>query len=127
MILSLPGKAVLTGQVAVMCDVEAKRLYDSRTVLEIKDRIAVNIPGKQLSFPLQIPDLLQRFLNLRLRIPSAQLPDDVLIGNGRILLQEGDRFIDQIIHYMNTAAVHIENDVISVASILVYQNTSKAP
>ena len=68
MILALLRKAVLTGKIAVVCNMQTKCFHNSRARFVIKNRLLVDILCKQSPGFLQLPALIERFQKLRLRI-----------------------------------------------------------
>ena len=127
MVLPLLCEAVLAGQVAVVCDVEAEGLHHRLPFLEVKDIILVDVRREQLSLCRQFQDLVHSFPQFLRRTGQPLMAAQGLFHRRRILhallrqrLRQGNDVIDQIVHHMDGTAVHIHHDIVSIAFILVY-------
>ena len=117
MVLALLCKAVATGQVAVMGNVQTQRLHDrllgSYNIVNI---VFINILCIQLSFLDQLVKILSCLPDILLRVLVLQEIHGLLQS---LFLIIRDHIINQIIHHMDGSAVHIQQDVITIIFILV--------
>ena len=106
-----------------MRNVQTQRLDNRIALFEIKREVLVLVGGKKLSCVLQllyIVDAVGYLLFCYLGIIGVFLQhggDDLLSA---AVLEHCDHVIGEIIHYMDAAAVDIENNIIAVEFILVY-------
>ena len=112
-----------------MGNVQAQCLDYGLALLKIKNIILVNIGSKQLSGLLQLQDLIHRFGDLFLGIGDVRKIQYGGLDSVRILdafryqrLYQRDHIIHNIIHHMDRTTVHIHDDIIAVALILVYHS-----
>ena len=117
MIFAFFCKAVATGQVTVMGNVQTQcfdnRLLGSHNIVNV---IFVNIFCIQLSFLDQFVKVLCCLPDLTFRVLVLQEIHGLLQS---LFLIIRNHIIDQIIHYMDGSAVHIQKDVITIIFILV--------
>ena len=130
MVLTLFRKAISAGKVTVMGNVQAQCLDYGLTLLKIKNVILINIGSKQLSCLLQFQDLVHRFGDLFLGIGDICKIQYSSLDGVRILdtfchqrLYQRNHIIHNIIYHMDRTTVHIHNDIIAVALILVYHSS----
>ena len=116
-ILSFFRKTIFAGKVTIVGDMQAQSLYHSLPCLKIQHSVFIDILREQNAGILQRITLLQRF---------CQFPDIVFApqtGNHRIvcisLIQQFHHIIDNIVHHMYGAAVHINNNVITIVFVLM--------
>ena len=126
-IFPLFRKAVPAGQITVMGDMKAQRLYHSLSLFKIIYIIFVNVRGEQASLGFQLQHLCQGFLQFfpcirKILISADRRPDHVCIFFALLHkgFHQGNDIIDDIIHHMNGTAVHIHHDVVPIVLILVY-------
>ena len=112
-----------------MGNVQAQCLDYGLTLLKIKNVILINIGSKQLSCLLQFQDLVHRFGDLFLGIGDICKIQYSSLDGVRILdtfchqrLYQRNHIIHNIIYHMDRTTVHIHNDIIAVALILVYHS-----
>ena len=112
-----------------MGNVQAQCLDYGLALLKIKNIILVNIGSKQLSCLLQLQNFVHRFGDLFLGIGDIRKIQYSSFDGVRILdafchqrLYQWDHIIHNIIYDMNGTTVHIHNDIIAVALILVYHS-----
>ena len=112
-----------------MGNVQAQCLDYGLALLKIKNIILVNIGSKQLSCLLQLQNFVHRFGDLFLGIGDIRKIQYSSLDGVRILdafchqrLYQWDHIIHNIIYDMNGTTVHIHNDIIAVALILVYHS-----
>ena len=118
MILALFRKAVATGKVAVMGNVQTERFYYGLTFLEIHDVIFVFIFGKQLSVFCQLFYFLITLWDQLFRIFIFQF----CLDRRKILLFiQCNNIIGRIVHNMNRSAVYIKDNIITIIFVLVDQ------
>ena len=127
MVLSLFREAIPAGQVTVMSDMEAQRLYHRLPLFEIIDIILIHIRGKQLSCRFQLQYLFHGFSQYLCRVLKLLSAGQILHEGfctlhtaGRQLLNQRNNIIYHIIHYMNGTAVYIQDYVVPIAFILMY-------
>ena len=72
MVLAFLCKAITAGQIAVMGNVQAQRLYHRLPLLKVYHKIPVNILGKELLCFNQLTDFLQSLLYILLAVSVLQ-------------------------------------------------------
>ena len=131
MVLAFLCEAVLAGKVAVMGNMKAECLHDRLTFLEIDHIVFVNIRSEQL---LRVDELLnigERILNIFCRV----LYRPVLLSLLFLVIREASVFpypddlrenlhgiVEQRIHGMNRSTVYVQNNMVSIIYILMYQS-----
>ena len=97
---------------------QAHGLEDGLGVLEgLLLHVLPQVLGKELAGVLQGLDVIQTFPQLRLIyvLPLAVLGqhpgDDLLVGGG---LKQGDHVVGHLVHQVDRAAVHVQDDVVAV-------------
>ena len=118
MIFAFFCKAVATGKVAVVCNVQAKCLYNCRTFLKVHNVIFVFVFCKQLSVFCQGSDFLTGFFHFCLAVFSGQFCYNLLRC---VIFVQSDHIIGDIIYHMDRTTVYIKNNVITIIFILVNQ------
>ena len=110
---------------------QAERLDNGFSVLKSVYVILVNILGKKLSLFFQIQDLLHRLLRL------GHLHSQLLCHRAGNFLprlrslpekpfHNRDGIVGCLVHHMDTAAVYVHHNMVTVAYILMYHNFSPA-
>ena len=117
MVFSLFRKAVLTGQVTVMRDMQTQRFDYRWPLFKMLDRIFINVLGKQHSLIGQLLNLFESRLQVFFGIRSRQFFCHFSLRTS--LIQQGDTVIYNIIHHMNRSAVYIKNNCVSITFILM--------
>ena len=107
-----------------MGDMEAERFYNRFPRFEIQYGVLVDIFRKELPGLFKLMDLLQGVLYLFLRISAGKAADDGFIRQIPVPFDQSDQFINQSVHNMDAAAVHIQNDVITIQRVLMNQTIS---
>ena len=115
-VLALLGKAILTGKVAVMRNVQAQSLHNRRALFEIHDIVLVGILRKKLLVVDQHLHLIKCLFHFSLRIALPQRIHNLLSCMSFI---QGNDIVCHVIHHMNRAAVYIQNNIIAVVLILM--------
>ena len=127
MIFALFCKAVLTGEVTVMGNVQAQCLDYSLALFEIADIFFIDVFCKQDIILRQLQNLLYRLTHLvvavgqlltgfHCRCHGIHIPN----AAGNKLFRQRDYIINHIVYNMHAAAVDVHNDIIAVVLILVY-------
>ena len=117
MVLSFLSKTIAAGQVAIVGDVQAERLYHCRTLFKVNHLSLIGILCKQGPLSLQLLHVIQRFPDLFLCPAVFQLFHNLFPGAALI---KADHLISQLIHHMDRSAVHIQYNVITVVIITMY-------
>ena len=132
MVLAFLCEAVLAGKVAVMGNMKAECLHDRLTFLEIDHIVFVNIRSKQF---LRVDELLnigEGILNIFCRVLTDQCFSHCFF----LVIRERHRFfhirddlrenlhgiVEQRIHGMNRSTVYVQNNMVSIIYILMYQS-----
>ena len=118
MIFAFFCKAVATGKVAVMCNVQAQSFDYSRTFLEVHNIIFVFIFCKQFSVFYQGSYFFTGFFHLSFTVCTGQFCYNLLRC---MIFVQSDHIIGNIIYYMDRTTVYIKNNVITIIFILVNQ------
>ena len=131
-IFAFVGKAVFASQIAVVRDMQAQRLHHCVPLLEINHSIPVYILthqtqglaplAEQGAILLKGTDICNHLLNFRLRdIRLSRILFQHRLCNLRrsVLFPQLDHIISQVVHHMDTAAVDVQDNIISVALILM--------
>ena len=120
---ALGGKAVLAVEVAGVGHVEAQGLQDGFGVLEgLLLHVLPQVLGEELAGGFQGVDVLQAGQDLPLvhvrpvAVLGQDLGDDGLPGGG---LVQGDDVIGHLVHQVDRAAVHVQDDVVAVEFVLM--------
>ena len=134
MVLALLGKAVFTRQVTVMSDMQAQRLHHRLSLFYFVNIVLIDIPGKQASLSGQFRHSLQNIPEILLGTGIAQLLFQVIPGfwlpqsfdclKFILPLKRPDHIIGCLIHYMDSPAVHIKDDIISIILIQMYHKST---
>ena len=129
MIFALLGKTVFARQIAVMGNMETERLYYCLSFHDILYTGLMSIRCEELSCLRKFSEIIEHLVNL-LRIIfllilffdfflCLTLPD----GIGCLLrIHRGqccDQIVSHLIYDMNTSAVNIQNDIISIILVLM--------
>ena len=99
-----------------MRNMQTKRFYNSLTVFKISDIILILILCKQFSRMFQLCNLFVCFCHFMNRIRIFQPVGNLLF---RACFIQCEYVIDNVVHHMHRAAVHIQNDIITVIFILM--------
>ena len=131
MVLSFFRETVAAGQVAVVGNVETESLHHRLALFDLIDQALICILCEQLSRPGQFRQIPKGLGDLTLRVLLLQRRGCCrrqfrrLQFLGGIGLFPGSQpfhqLIAQRVHHMDRAAVHIQDDLISVILILVNQ------
>ena len=116
-VFSFLRKAVAAGQIAVMGDMKAQCFYHCGTLFEINDLVLIGIFREKRSLVFQHLHIIQHFPDILFRPSVLQLCHDIL--RSAVLIQ-AYHLIGQLIHHMNSSAVHIQNNVVTVVIIAMY-------
>ena len=122
MVLALLRKAVAAGQIAVMGDVQAQGLDYSRTLLEINDFILICIFRKEDALTGQLLHIFQHLADVALGPAVLQFRDNLIRLTG--LVYQADNLVSQLVHHMDSPAVHVQDDVISIIIVTMYHVVS---
>ena len=123
--ISLCGKAVTAVQIAGVGNQKTERLDDSIALFEVKCLVRIGLPGKKLALPAQDRDILQGLLHLLLsdalrRKLLQKLTSDLVVAFApSALIDQADRLIGERIRHMDTSAVDIKNNVVTIEFVLM--------
>ena len=120
MVFTLLRKTITAGEITVVRNMQTERFYNSLAVCgKILNDVFIDIAGKQHSLFLQLFAFLNRGPDVFLRKTAGEF-----FGNlSRVLsfLHERKHFIGHFIHQMDTSAVDIQYNVVSVILISMNQ------
>ena len=117
MIFSFFRKAVLTGQITVVGNMQAQCFDYSWPFFKMLYRIFINVLGKQHSLIRQLLNFFKSCLQVFFGIRSRQFFCHFFLGTS--LIQQGDTVVYNIVHHMNRSAVYIQNNCVSITFILM--------
>ena len=116
MVFTLFRKAILTGQIAVMGNMQAQSFHYGGPLFKVNDFIFIGILRKENALLFQLFNILQDLPDLFLWIPVLKLIHNLLSA---FFFIERNCFIRQLIYHMNCAAVYIQHNIVAVISILM--------
>ena len=120
MIFTFLGKTVSTGQITVMGNMQAQCFdYCLSIFSKFFYYIFIYISGKQHTLLFQLPTFGNRSTDISLRILILQSVYDLLLWQS--LLHKGKYFICHKIYQMNASTVNIQNNVVTVTLVSMYQ------
>ena len=123
--IPLGGKAVITVEITCMGDQKTKRLDDCAPLFEIESSVCKGLFRKKFSLSSQRFNIVKRLPDLLPGDTLAgkllfQLASDLLAAlSPAALIDQAYGLVGELIRHMYTAAVDIQNDVITIEFILV--------
>ncbi len=117
--IPLRGEAIAAAQVTVVGDVEAHGF--DRGVFQHGSEFFIIVGGKELSFPVQLPDLPVGFPQNGFAVAALQSREHL---SGRLVrhavVQIVEHFKRRVVKDMDRAAVRIQNQMVAVEGIWMY-------
>ena len=114
LVFSLPGEAVGAAQIAVMGHMKAEGFYNGLALFEIDGHIFKGIFCEKLVLLFQSLDIIKYVLQIfrsHFRISFLNNGFDLLF---RGVFIKADYIIGDVVHIVDAAAVHVENNIIAV-------------